>query len=82
MVITIIQYALLKSSQVEGILFKILLAKLVLLAFLVLSSLDIRSARQQVFYKNFGISRLRLFSISFVMDTLLTSITVEILNLF
>jgi len=64
------------------ILFKILLAKLLLLGFLVLLHLDIRSSQKLIFFKNFGISRMQLFSISFLMDALLTILILEILKLF
>jgi len=68
--------------QSDYILFKILLAKLILFGFLMLLHLDIRSRQKLLFFKNFGILRLQLFLISFFIDALLTLLTLEILKLF
>jgi len=80
--ITFIQFAILKSSGIGDIVLKILLAKLVLFGLLFLYYSNVRSRQQLIFYKNFGISKLGLFFISYSMDVLLTILTILILNLF
>lgn len=80
--ITCIQYAMLQSQVINGYIFKIILAKLFLCGILFLFYLDVRSKQKLTFYQNFGISKLGLFSISFLVDAVLTIITILLLNLF
>ncbi|HET8735312.1 MAG TPA: hypothetical protein VFM69_01815, partial [Pricia sp.] len=79
--VTCIQYALLNSLEINGVFPKIVLAKLFLFGFLFLFYLDARLDRKLTFYKNFGISKLGLFAYSFLIDTLLTIVTIFILKL-
>ncbi len=82
MAITCIQYTMLPFNEINGYLFKILLVKLILCGLLSLFYLDVSSKEKLTFYQNFGISKLGLFSVAFLMDTFLTIITLLVLNLF
>ena len=82
MIITGIQLATLNSAAISESIPKILLAKLFLFGLLFLFYWNVRRNQKLTFYKNFGISKLQLFSVSFLMDALLTILIVFLLNLF